>query len=309
MKQFKRNSSKKKVDHASLALSLTLIISLIVSISIGMIKNNVTINASNKKLESTKFDTNSTVTAGVTNHIESILKEQSDEIYNLKIKANEVTPVMSSYETDKYSDVNYVEIEGEITNVISKNYSDIEFESDFDPSFYKDYGKYITTMSRCESKFVPQGYGKIHTYMGWQCITSRSSKQYKLRMAAQNFDDEGFGIIGDRYAVAMKPYYGNIGDYLDITQSDGTVYKVVIVDYKGNENGNSGISKYVHHDGSIIEFVVDKNSWYSTSHGGYASIMHSNPGSNEFHPEFGKTIIEISNVGNYWDYDHSLMNK
>ena len=185
---------------------------------------------------------------------------------------------------------------------------DIEFESDYDPEYYEGYGDYITTISRNISKYVPSGYGKVHTYMGWQCVTNKDTKQYRLRMVAQNFDSEGFGKIGDRYAVAMKPYYGEIGDYLDITQSDGSEYKVVIVDYKGRENGTTGLSKYIHHDKSIIEFVVDKGSWYSKSNGGWASEMHSNPGTIEFHPELGLNIVEIKNVGNYWDYDHELMN-
>ena len=30
-------------------------------------------------------------------------------------------------------------------------------------------------------KYVPPGYGKVHTYMGWQMVTDKGSKQYKLR--------------------------------------------------------------------------------------------------------------------------------
>lgn len=51
--------------------------------------------------------------------------------------------------------------------------------------------------------------------MGWQCITSKSSQQYKLRdKAGQNFDSEGFGIINNRYVVACTTTYGRVGDYI-----------------------------------------------------------------------------------------------
>ena len=152
-------------------------------------------------------------------------------------------------------------------------------------------------------KDVPSGYGKIHTYMGWQCITSPTSDQMKLRNAVESYDSEGFGRVGDRYAVAMKKYYGSVGDYLNITQDDGFTYKVALADIKGSENGSSGIAKYVHGDGSMVEFVVDKKSWYSKEKGGNAASMHANPGSSSFHPELGHNIVKIEHVGNYWKND------
>ena len=43
---------------------------------------------------------------------------------------------------------------------------------------------------------LPAGMGSIYTHMGWQCITSPSSMQYKLReQAGMKFDKDGIGII------------------------------------------------------------------------------------------------------------------
>lgn len=137
---------------------------------------------------------------------------------------------------------------------------------------------------------LPDGLGRSHTYMGWQLITSKSSTQYKLKEAAgMNFDENGFGKIGDRYVVATTTTYGNVGDYIDVVQKDGTVIKGIIGDIK-NQN-DAGCNKWGHDNGqSVIEFVVDKDSWYRTS-----KTVDS------FHPEWKQSVAQIENKGNYFD--------
>ena len=148
---------------------------------------------------------------------------------------------------------------------------------------------------------LPAGLGGTFTYMGWQCITSPSSAQYKLREdAGMNFNSDGFGVINGRYVIACTTTYGKVGDYLDVVQSDGTVIPCVIGDIKSS--GDAGCNKWGHMDGkNVIEFVVDKNSWYASGKGGSASSMHANPGTNSCMPELGgKTITSIVNVGSYY---------
>ena len=141
---------------------------------------------------------------------------------------------------------------------------------------------------------LPDGLGSIHTYMGWQCITSVSSKQYKLREAAgMNFDEEGFAKIGDRYVVATTTTFGNVGDYIDVYQEDGTIIKCIIGDIK-NQN-DAGCTKWGHNDGRcVVEFVVDKDKWYGSS-------MHVNPGTAGCHPEWNQNIDKIVNKGNFFE--------
>ena len=109
---------------------------------------------------------------------------------------------------------------------------------------------------------LPEGLGSVHTYMGWQCIIAKSSTQYKLREAAgMKFDEEGFAKIGDRYVVATTTTYGNVGDFIDVYQEDGTIIKCVIGDIK-NQN-DAGCNKWGHNNGKcVVECVVDKNTWY-----------------------------------------------
>lgn len=141
---------------------------------------------------------------------------------------------------------------------------------------------------------LPEGLGSIHTYMGWQCITAVDSRQYKLRTAAgMNFDEEGFAKIGDRYVVAVTTTFGNVGDYIDVYQEDGTVIKCIIGDIKSQ--GDAGCTKWGHDNGQcVVEFVVDKSSWYGNR-------MHSNPGTSSCHPEWKQNITKIVNKGNYFE--------
>ena len=144
-------------------------------------------------------------------------------------------------------------------------------------------------------KTVPKGRGSSHTFMGWQMITSKSSKQYKLRaQAGENYDSNGFAKIQDRYVVATKPYYGKVGDYIDVYKSNGDVIKCIIGDQKGSDGGGD---KYGHADGSIVEFVADKHKWYKKYNGLGRYLKVS-----EFHPNWTKyNITKIVNFGNYWD--------
>lgn len=137
---------------------------------------------------------------------------------------------------------------------------------------------------------LPEGLGSKHTYMGWQCITARSSDQYKLiESAGMNFDEQGFGKIGDRYVVATTTTFGNVGDFIDVVQEDGTVIKCIIGDIKSQ--GDANCNKWGHSNGvDVVEFVVDKSSWYGSSN----SVV-------KFHPEWNKNIDTIINKGNYFD--------
>ncbi len=143
---------------------------------------------------------------------------------------------------------------------------------------------------------IPSGLGDTFTYMGWQCITSRNSNQYKLMEAIggvdNHFDSEGFGRINGRYVIACTTTYGNVGDYVDFVQSNGNVIKCVIGDIKSRND--AGCTEWGHKYGqNIVEFVVDKDSWYNSG--------HPNPGTSSFHPEWKDTIVKAVNYGSYYD--------
>lgn len=149
------------------------------------------------------------------------------------------------------------------------------------------------TITKGQSITIPSGLGDTFTYMGWQKITSTTSTQYKLReKAGMNFDSEGFGKINGRYVIACTTTYGNVGDYVDFYQSNGNVLPCVIGDIK-NQN-DSGCNQWGHLNGHcVVEFVVDKTTWYNKK---------NNPGTSTNHPEWGgQTVVKAVNGGSYFE--------
>lgn len=142
---------------------------------------------------------------------------------------------------------------------------------------------------------IPDSLGRIHTYMGWHTVTNKSSKQYKLKTdAGEKYDLEGFARIGDRYVIACTSTYGEVGDYVDFYQKDGSVLKCIIGDIK-NQN-DDGCNKWGHQEGKcIIEFVVDGKTWYHNGRG-----SHANPGTSACHPEWNQYLTKATNRGSYW---------
>ena len=160
------------------------------------------------------------------------------------------------------------------------------------------YGSAVAAVRIIEEKEavrydIPSGLGSIHTYMGWQKVTDRRSQQWAFKKAAgMTFDPEGFGVVDNRYVIACTSTYGNIGDYVDFYQEDGTVIPCIIGDFK-NQN-DPGCNAYGHLDGDcIIEFVVDQKSWYQSA--------HANPGTDACHPEWNQNITKAENVGSFYE--------
>lgn len=136
---------------------------------------------------------------------------------------------------------------------------------------------------------IPEPFGTEYSYMGWQTITSPSSKQYQLREeAGMNFDSNGFGKIGERFVVACTSTFGSVGDYVDWELSNGTVIKSVIGDIKNQSD--EGCNQWGHKNGlCVLEFVVDKESWYGTDK--YPT---------DFNTEWDARTIRAVKTGNYW---------
>ena len=138
---------------------------------------------------------------------------------------------------------------------------------------------------------VPDGLGDVYTYMGWQLVTARGTAAYKLRTdSGQKFDSEGFGKVDGRYVIACTDTFGQVGDYIDFYLKTGTVLHCIKGDTKNT--GDAGCNKWGHQNGHcIVEFVVDKGSWYPS---------HENPGTAKCHPEWKSNVVKAVNGGNYW---------
>ena len=147
---------------------------------------------------------------------------------------------------------------------------------------------------------IPEQYGTVETYEkeilkgqynspthGW----ASSSLQGKLRKDAipsrRILRGDIFGlfncaIIDDRLAIATKPNIGNqfpvaVGDYLDVSFQDGSVWNCILGDVKGADAGNP----WGHDEGkSVVEIIY----WDYTFNSGN---QH-------------KKVTRITKVGNYY---------
>ena len=174
----------------------------------------------------------------------------------------------------------------------------------------------LARLRRRNAKYVPEGFGKTLAYMKWDCVTAKGTPQYRLKSAAEHYNSKGMGMVNGRFTIAIKPYYGAVGDYLDITFADGTIMKAIVVDEKGEENepgkGNysniyassnrrqlaRGVTDKVHTDGSVLEFVVDGEG-KTTGWRGFAGYNgHKTVG--KLYPQFAQNIKYISKMGNFW---------
>ena len=133
---------------------------------------------------------------------------------------------------------------------------------------------------------VPAGLGKYYTYMNWDTITNMDTKQGQLiQQAGKNYNAEGYGMIGQRYALAMTSTFGSIGDYVDVYMADGTIIHGILADEKSQVVtawDSNPANKWGHDQGqSIVEFVVN---W---------SSGHGNPPGNG-------GVVKVVNLGNYF---------
>ena len=159
-------------------------------------------------------------------------------------------------------------------------------------------GEIITAGTSVE---LPAGLGSQFTYMDWQAITDPSSNQWKLKQqAGMNFDEEGFGRINGRYVIACTSTYGPVGDYVDFYQEDGSVIQCIIGDIKSQSD--TGCNEWGHNNGlNVVEFVVDRDSWYTVDANGKKHGNHANPGNKGLHEEWKQNITKVVNGGSYFD--------
>ena len=125
--------------------------------------------------------------------------------------------------------------------------------------------KKSTTTTTVNSTYITKTVmnDRRKSYMDYRCITSKSSRQYKLQYNYAYTGSNGVRMINGRYCVALGSYYShNIGQYVDLILSNGTVIPCIVSDAKANRDTNSNNS--VGRDGSVGEFIVDTSRLSST---------------------------------------------
>ena len=127
---------------------------------------------------------------------------------------------------------------------------------------------------------LPEGLGDVYSYMGWNMITYRGTRQYALRIqSGEPYDRNGFGVINGRYVIACTSTFGEIGDEVDFVLGNGKVIHAIIGEYKSFDDPdcNTWGHEYGH---CVVEFCVNKSSWYGSGR----SIT-------QYHPEWADTTV------------------
>lgn len=206
---------------------------------------------------------------------------------------------------------------GESTGLLNSTLSTLELKAN---EYLKtDIESYLAMISNDPSKCVVvrdlRGYSNtsVHTVMGWQTVTREGTNQTRFRSAVYPdytkestayYDEDGLAKVGDRYVVATTRYYGDVGDYIDIVQEDGTIIPAIIGDLKNTSD--KGCTPIGHENGTcVVEFVVDCHQYYKpswTQGWGHFVWNGKKVTDSDVHPEWNQNVAEVRNLGNYDDY-------
>lgn len=97
------------------------------------------------------------------------------------------------------------------------------------------------------------------TWMGYTAITSVTSPQYKLQQKCTT-GDYGIRTYDGRYCIALGTYYTKeIGQYVDVELTNGTILKCVLGDVKSDKHTDS-MNRQMSQNGNVVEFIVDMSS-------------------------------------------------
>ena len=98
--------------------------------------------------------------------------------------------------------------------------------------------------------------GSFKTYMDYEKITNKSSRQWHLQQLAYT-DSEGFRKFNDSYLVAVGTYYADeVGKEFRVTLDSGIVFHAIVGDIKQDIHTDAN-NQYVTTNGNIVEFIVD----------------------------------------------------
>lgn len=115
-------------------------------------------------------------------------------------------------------------------------------------------------ISNSENKYneysVPENNG-FKSYMSYEAITNKVSKQYKLQRNYAYTGNNGIRMVHDRYCIALGTYFdAPIGTYVDIILKNGTTISCIVAEIKSDQHTNAD-NIVTSHNGCVAEFIVD----------------------------------------------------
>ena len=261
--------------------------SLITSVS-----SNITLDSFNDAAENIKDYTDDVVKAMteqtdkyeiLNDNIKRELEKMVDDLFvYVGIDSTGIKIYKNIYDADTNEEVNYNELlnkSDKVSGGISTGSSSVTSES--------------------FSVVLPSGVDtSTTTYMNWHQNWNEGSNQKKLYDQAFSdnsvyCDEDGFYYVNDgndvRYVVATTTKYGDVGDYIDVYQENGSILKCVIGDAKSYYDANSG--EYGHMYGGTINVLEFMTNWNGS---------HNNPGI--VRESLDQNVIEVVNTGESYNF-------
>lgn len=95
------------------------------------------------------------------------------------------------------------------------------------------------------------------SYMSYNMITSKTSKQYKIQSTIAYSGLYGIRTVKERFCVAIGTYFNaSVGDYVDIILENGTTIYCIVSDIKDDKDTDSD-NILTLSNGCSTEFIVD----------------------------------------------------
>ena len=109
-----------------------------------------------------------------------------------------------------------------------------------------------------EEFYLPENSG-FKSYMSYEAITNKHSKQYVLQKYYAYTGNYGIRMIHNRYCIALGTYFNApIGTYVDLVLENGITISCVVSEVKANQDTNED-NIVTSHNGCVSEFLVDVN--------------------------------------------------
>lgn len=121
---------------------------------------------------------------------------------------------------------------------------------------YPDYVTSVHTVpnwdSRCRSA--------CFSYMGYQSVTCKTSRQYALLNSERAYTDPATKIrmVDGRYCIALAQGWGFVvGDYVDVVLENGSIVHCIMGDAKSSLECDENQQFHLKGDCSVVEVILD----------------------------------------------------
>lgn len=120
--------------------------------------------------------------------------------------------------------------------------------------------KYISPEECNYIEYEVPAYAGFKSYMGYKCITRKTSKQYLIQKQYAYTGEYGIRQVEGRFCVALGSYFKtSIGQYFDLILKNGTIIPCIMGDAKADKDTDSN-NLFTRANKCCSEFIIDTSA-------------------------------------------------